>query len=101
MIKSDFFIHPPTLGVFDIAVLEAMSAGFPIIAIKIKSHIEMLGEGNLLISNEEDGANILMELIDNIDLRTNFGKLNRKRFEDNFTLNKMVNSYFYIKNLTH
>lgn len=98
---SDVFIAPNRRAYFDLVILEAMSLGKPIIATATggSKYMGKISKGILLIEPENEVE--LEEAILKIKAlskkeRIELGKLNRKAYEDNFTLEKFASKYIEI-----
>jgi len=86
------------------AILEYMALGKPVIANNSGGTKEIIkdGENGILIADESDFqiSGIIIELIDNIELRDKLGKSGRKLIEKCFTLERMgidyVDLYFKV-----
>ncbi len=87
--SADIFIHPSLNDAMPLVVLEAMSAGLPIIASDVGAIPEMLAEGDAGLVTPAGSVDALSEallsLAENNILRTELGIRGRQRFEDNYT----------------
>jgi len=79
------------------AILEYMALEKPVIANNSGGTKEIIkdGENGILITNESDFqiSKIIIELIDNVELRDKLGKSGRKLIEKCFTLERMGIDY--------
>ena len=82
---------------FGLTLLEAMSRGKPILASRIGGIPEIVenGESGLLVSPCEYGkvADCVHALIASADERRRLGRNGRKRWESNFTIERMIGRY--------
>jgi len=96
--RADFLILTPTITVFDLVILEAMSIGLPIITSRTKGNIECLGENYpLLLPNESDEemAKITKHLITLVEKDTEYEHISQylyNRFQL-FSKEKMLKEY--------
>ena len=91
--KADIFILITKHEGLPLTVLEAMSAGLPVIASRVGGIPEEIdAECGILIENntEEKIAKALRRLIENPALRMAMGLSGRKRIEEKFSLNKFL-----------
>ena len=79
---------------FPLVVLEAMRAGLPVVASDVGGIREAVvqGETGFLVGRGEEEAlrQALQRLIDSPRLRSEMGTAGRRRFEENFTVDKML-----------
>ncbi len=77
-----------------LSILEAMRAGLPVIASNVGGVSESVQDGVsgflVPVGDEEKLRAGLLKLIRNPELRREFGRAGRKRYEQDFTLNKML-----------
>jgi len=80
-----------------LAILEAMSAGLPIISTLVGGIPELLEneKQGLLVpaQNSEKLANAMLWMLEHEDLAKNQGKINKEVVKNKFSINTMVNSY--------
>ena len=93
--ESDILIYPTQMYGFPIVILEAMSAGCPVITAKMVGAIPevvMNGETGFLISdyNSERYAEALKKIIESPELFSRMSVKSRKRFDEKYTLEKNV-----------
>ncbi|MEW6213669.1 MAG: glycosyltransferase [Nitrospirota bacterium] len=78
-------------------LLEAMACGLPCIVTDVGGNPEIVKDqdtGFVVSSNDEKALSKVIDmLIENGDLRKKIGMAGRKRFEANFTVDKMVGAY--------
>ena len=95
--RCDLFLSASRLEGFGLSVAEAMACGKPVVATNGSSLPELVvdGKGGLLcrMDDVKDFAEKIRYLADDENLRKEMGLFNRKRVEDLFTLEKMVNNY--------
>jgi glycosyltransferase involved in cell wall biosynthesis len=80
-------------------VLECMAVGLPVVATRITGTQEALGEDYPFLAepkNPDDFAHLVSLLIHDPKLREETGKKNRKRAEQLFGIDRMVNEYLKI-----
>lgn len=91
---ADLMIHPSRFEPFGIAVLEGMRAGLPIVASRIGGIPEVVKEGYNAVLVEpgqpDKIAESVIDLISNREKMVTMGQNGRKRFEEDFQLNKMI-----------
>lgn len=94
--KSDLFVHPSLAENLSIAIIEALSFGLPVIAHRLGGNPELVtdGENGRLVekNNVEGWTQTINELLQSPKLER-FGRASRLRFEERFTLEKMIESY--------
>ena len=78
-------------------LLEAMAAGMPIVTTRVgeSSHVIDDGESGLIVDSgsAENLADALQKLLEPESLRIRLGNSARSRFEENYTVDKMIRSY--------
>lgn len=95
MLSSDFEGLP-------VVILEAMACGKPIVASKVGgiSEIVIDGRNGYVVDNIPDAfADKIRYILDNSDICHDFGAYSRKFFDENLTIDKMVNKYVNIYTL--
>lgn len=92
--RSDFFILTSIWEGLPISIIEAMSCSLPVIASNVGGIPELVidGKGGFLCQPNDIDCFVekILYLKDNPHLRKEFGDFNRKRFEDNFTVEQMM-----------
>jgi len=93
----DIFIFPSWNEGQPLAILEAMAAGCPVIATKDVGAIPetvINGKTGILVEkqNPEEIARSIVYLIENPDIRLKMGLAARKKFEDDYTIDKNVDN---------
>lgn len=98
---ADFLISTPTMAVFDLVILEAMSLGLPVIATKVGGNEEALGEYYKLYYEDEKDvlSNKVVALLEDADEYKKVCGYLSARFRERFTKEKMIERYlkFYMK----
>ncbi len=95
LVEGDIFVFPSIVEGMPLVILEAMSAGNPVISTQDVGAIpEMIqhGETGILIEkqNPEVLANAIIGLIENPSLRQRLGRAARQRFEEFYTTAKNI-----------
>jgi glycosyltransferase involved in cell wall biosynthesis/LmbE family N-acetylglucosaminyl deacetylase len=94
---TDLYVQPSRNENLCGATLEAMSMGLPVIATAVGGLMEIVDDGKtgLLISSEnpEALASAIIYLAENPLLRDTMGRLGKEKFENQFTIEKMVINY--------
>jgi glycosyltransferase involved in cell wall biosynthesis len=90
----DVFVHPSWAEAFPYVILEAMSAGRPIVASDVGGVREALvdGESGLLVPARDSGAlaRVLTGLLDDPRRGAEMGEMARQRAASQFTLSAMI-----------
>lgn len=89
---ADIFVLPSLKEGFGQVLLEAMACGLPIIATDASAIPEVVGNAGILVGpkNPKALASAIRMLIDDEELRDELGEMGRKRVEENFTWEKVV-----------
>lgn len=77
-------------------ILECMAMGLPVVATNMYGAIETLGEDYTFLANpsdENDLAQMILQLINDVDLRKKIGSQNIERIRKNFDVNNMIEDY--------
>lgn len=84
---ADIFVLPSLKEGFGQVLLEAMTCGLPIVATDATAIPEVVGNAGILVEprNPKALANAIRVLMDDEELRGEFGERGRKRVEENFT----------------
>jgi len=94
MEQFDIFVHPSRWEGFGLVFLEAMAASLPVIATNVSSIPEIVvdGETGLLVDVDDVGelADAIIRLIENPQLAEKMGRMGRKRVQEKFGINEMV-----------
>lgn len=100
--QANIFVHPTLNDCFPLVLLEAMQYELPIVATNeggIPSIIEDGKTGYLVKKQDAQAlADTLEVLIKNPELRLQLGQNGRKRYEDNFTIQKFEKRFTEILN---
>ncbi len=95
----DVVIHTPNArqGAHDLAVLEAMATGLPVVAFDVECTRESFpnSEVGILVPHNDVSAATrrVVELLDNADLRERMGRAARKLVEERFTIRHTAARY--------
>jgi glycosyltransferase involved in cell wall biosynthesis len=96
--SADIFVLPSRWEGLPIAMLEAMSAGLPVIATKVEGVEEVIvnGEQGFLIPIEDDVAlaQAILQLARHPQLRRQMGAASKQRLLDLYTVDRMGKQYF-------
>ena len=91
---GDIFVHPSWAEAFPYVILEAMSAGLPIVASDVGGVAEALVDGDsgsLVAPGDEEGlAHALIELLDDAGRSASMGDAAKRRVEQRFTREAMI-----------
>jgi glycosyltransferase involved in cell wall biosynthesis len=94
MAAIDLLVHPTTAEGFGLVVLEAMVQGTPVVASRVGALPELVidGETGLLVesSNAQALAEGILALGQDADRRHRLGRAARRRYEEHFRLERMV-----------
>ncbi len=97
---AEIFVHPSWAESFPYVILEAMSAGRPIVASDVGGIGEALvdGESGMLVApgDEETLARALIELLDDADRRARIGDAAKHRLEWRFTRSAMIDRLMHV-----
>ena len=78
-------------------VLEAMASGLPVVATQVEGVCELLGPGSqeqsVPYGKWEDFSDVVVRILSDRNLADRLGRENRRRTEQNFTIERMVESY--------
>lgn len=97
-VHPDIFVFPTKrVEGFPMVIVESMFAGVPVVAFDwggVPDAIEDTRTGFLIKADDsEDFMEKLVELIDNAELRKEFGKNSKEKAEKEFTVGKMIDKY--------
>lgn len=88
--QSNLYVQPSRQEGLSNSVLEAMSAGLPIIATRVSGNEDIIrdGENGILVEPENPGelANAIIQLLIDADMRKQMGKCSRKIVEHDYEL---------------
>lgn len=94
---ADILAFPSFNEAFPITLLEAMSVGLPIVATEVGGISDAVkdGKGGFVVParNLEAFREGLIQLVEQADLRRQFGEFNKKSFEKSFTNEKFCRSW--------
>lgn len=83
---SDLFVFPSLREGLSVAVMEAMRAGLPVVANKIRGNVDLIeeGKGGMLLENgcKENYINAICQMKENPCLAEKMGKYNKLRIRD-------------------
>jgi glycosyltransferase involved in cell wall biosynthesis len=96
----DLFVLPSLREGISNTILEAMASGVPVVATRVGGNPELVAEGEtgLLVPPEDPVAmaEAIRTYLDRPDLLKAHGQAGRKRVEQNFSIEKMVNGYLAV-----
>jgi len=87
----DAFIFPSLKEGFSLAILEAMTAGLPVVIFE-NIYVEELGHSILVAKDEEEFIEYVQKLMENSALRKKLGEENKK-WVQNLDINNMGEKY--------
>ena len=94
---TDVFCQSSLWEANSIVLLEAMAAGMPIVTTRVgeSPHVIDNGQTGLVVErgSAETLANALQRLLEDEEFRSKLGNNARRRFEENYTVDKMIRSY--------
>jgi glycosyltransferase involved in cell wall biosynthesis len=94
---ANVFVLPSLWEGLPLALLEAMSAGLPVVATRVEGVVTVIkhGKNGYLVpaKNSESLATALLEIRDNEAARKLFSKSNKNLVERDFTIEKMCREY--------
>jgi glycosyltransferase involved in cell wall biosynthesis len=97
MRSLDILAFPSTMEGFGLAAVEAMAAGVPVIAAEAGSLPEVVGDGGAGLFHPPGDAHALADairtLVDDPPRRKAMGAAGRRRAEEEFSLERMVDRY--------
>ncbi len=96
----DLFVLPSLREGISNTILEAMASGLPVVATRVGGNPELVREGEtgLLVPAEDPVAmaNAIRKYLNHPDLLRTHGQAGRKRVEQHFSMEKMVNGYMEV-----
>lgn len=102
--KADVFVHPTREDCFPLVILEAMSAGLPVVASAEGGIPDEVVDGETgLLSRKGDAADLarcLEMLLTDPALRLKMGEAGRERYESRFTKERFENALLQIMEKT-
>jgi glycosyltransferase involved in cell wall biosynthesis len=97
LVSADVFVLPSRWEGLPIAMLEAMSAGLPIIATKVEGVEEVIvnGEHGFLVPVEDQAAltQAILQLARDPQMRKRMGASSKQRLLDLYTIDRMSEQY--------
>ena len=103
--KVDIAVLPSAYEGIPVSLMEAMSYSIPVISTDVGGVNELVGGGNgvLIPANDVERFSYeLKKLISEKNYRTELGKIGRKKIEQDFNINKNVQSFIsYMQNYVH
>ena len=100
MKRMDIFVLPSLGEGISNTILEAMASSLPVVATAVGGNPELVieGETGFLVpsNNPEQMAVAIKRYVEKSDLAAEHGKAGRKRVEDTFSMDAMVNAYMKV-----
>ncbi len=97
MCSADLFLLNSTLEGMPLVLLEAMSCGLPVITTPAGGIPELVRPGTDGVVtkgfDQEEYAQVIIEMLENDEKRKKFGEAGRKRVEESFSAERVVNMY--------
>ncbi|MBI5963251.1 MAG: glycosyltransferase family 4 protein [Chloroflexi bacterium] len=97
---ADIFVLPSRWEGLPIALLEAMSAGLPVVATQVEGVDEVVKDGEhgflVPVENSEALADAILQLLDNRRLRREMGEAAKAHILEQYTEDIMCEQYFQI-----
>jgi len=97
LFAADVFVLPSLWEGLPLALLEAMSAGLPVVATKVEGVESIIvdGENGFLIPSENVNAlsTALIKILEDAKARNRFGNRNRVLIEEDYTIDRMCERY--------
>lgn len=97
MCSADLFLLNSTLEGMPLVLLEAMSCGLPVITTPAGGIPELVrpGTDGMVTKgfDQEEYAQAIIEMLENDEKRKKFGEAGRKRVEESFSAERVVNMY--------
>lgn len=96
--RASIFVLPSSAESFGVVLLEAMLSGCAIVTTNFTGCAEVVADTALLVrpKNSEDIRNALLRLITDDKLRETLGEKARRRVEEHFTWNRIVQQYIEV-----
>lgn len=97
--KADVFVLPSAAEGLSVALIEAMSAGLPVIASDFPGNRDVLGESAALYVRHGDFEGFtaaMTKLVHAPDLRAQLGRAGRKKVVENYSWDRVARSQFKI-----
>ena len=90
--SSDIFVFPSLKEGFGMVIVEAMACGLPVISTNTSAIPEVVGDAGILVEprNSQALVNAIILLIEDEKLRNKLSERGRKRVEENFTWEKVI-----------
>ena len=97
-VDSDVFVMAQRRAAFDLTVLEALSAGVPVVVSDIEGNVEAVGSAGLRFKSEDVHAlaKTIYRLYVDHELRDTLSKKALKIFRERYTLEVMANNYIRV-----
>jgi len=91
--RSLCFVAYPSRTIFDLAILEAMSASTPVLCPRLQGFVEALGSDYPLYFNDADELSACLNALNDPAYRHVLGQQLHQRAMDNFTMEHMLRAY--------